>query len=108
MSKIKFLIMKTKHLIIHLIGEQIRNQILISALENLGLDCTSYTLNISEEILSLVGFSEKADKLYQRYFELIEDAVKETSYHNMDEKLIQWSKVIFNKLQKIKQNGFSP
>jgi len=100
--------MKTKHLVIHLIGEQIRNQVLITSLEKLGFDCTTYTLNISEEILSLVGFSEKADKLYQRYFDMIEAAVKETSYHNMDEKLSEWSKLIFNKLQEIKRNGFSP
>ena|GEM_PF-2953536 len=93
-----------KNLIIHLIGEQIRNQILIIALENLGFDCTNYTLNISEEILSLVGFSEKSDDLFQRYFELIETAVKDTSYLNMDEMIGKWSVVIYKRLIELKSN----
>ncbi len=54
--------MNTKHIIIHLIGEQIRNQVLISSLENLGLDCTTYTLNVNEIILSLLGW-----KSYQTF-----------------------------------------
>jgi len=97
-----------KNLIIHLIGEQIKNQVLILALENIGFDCTNYTLNISEEILSLVGFSEKSDDLFQRYFELLENAVKETTYLNMDEMLRKWSGVIFRELQEIKHRGLSP
>ncbi len=48
-----------KSLAIHLIQEQIRNQVLILALEKLGFDCAIYTLNISEIILSLVGFEQK-------------------------------------------------
>ena len=79
--------MKTKQLIIHLIREQIRNQMLIMALEKLGFDCTIYSLNISEPILTLMGFDEKPDSLYQRYFEMIEKAVGETDYMNMDKKL---------------------
>ena len=91
--------MKTKHLIIHLIGEQIRNQVLITSMENLGFDCTTYTLNISEEILTLVGFTLKTDKLYQQYFELVEKAVKETDYCNIDEKLKEWSEIIYNEMR---------
>jgi len=68
--------MKTNNLTRHLIGEQIRNQVLITSLETLGFDCTMYTLNISETILTLVGFKEKTDQLYKHYFELIEKAVK--------------------------------
>jgi hypothetical protein len=91
--------MKTKHIIIHLIGEQIRNQILITSLENLGFDCTTYTLNISETILSLLGYKHKTDKLYRRYFDLIEKAVKETDYCNIDEKLREWSEIIYNEIR---------
>ncbi|MGI6677868.1 MAG: hypothetical protein ACOX2Q_01975 [Dehalobacterium sp.] len=76
-----------KSLVIHLIQEQIRNQVLILALEKLGFDCTIYTLNISETILTLIGFKNKPDELYKRYFKLIEKAVEETDYRNMDEKL---------------------
>ncbi|SET78797.1 hypothetical protein SAMN05444285_12353 [Draconibacterium orientale] len=100
--------MNTKQLIIHLIGEQIRNQVLILALEKLGFDCTNYTLNISEVVLKLAGFNITADRLYQRYFELIEKAVEDTSYHDMDEKLAKWSEIIFNELQDIKLNGLPP
>jgi hypothetical protein len=100
--------MKTKQLIIHLVGEQIRNQVLILALEKLGFDCTNYTLNISEVVLKLAGFNITADSLYQRYFELIEKAVEDTSYHDMDEKLAKWSEIIFNELQDIKLKGLPP
>ncbi len=73
-----------KSLAIHLIREQIKNQVLIYSLEKLGFDCTCYTMNISEVILTLVGFEHKTDELYQRYFELVEKAISETSYLNMD------------------------
>lgn len=95
-------------LIIHLIQEQIRNQVLITSLEKLGFDCTIYTLNISEIILNLVGFKDKPDQLYHFYFELIEEAVKQTSYRSMDESMGRWSKVIFNELHNIYMKGLSP
>ena len=88
-----------KSLAIHLIQEQIRNQVLILALEKLGFDCAIYTLNISEIILSLVGFEQKTDELYQWYFTLIEKAVEETDYYNIDEKLREWSEIIYSEMQ---------
>lgn len=100
--------MNKQELTVRLIGEQIRNQVLVQAFENIGFDCTMYTLNVSEIILTLTGFNEKADILYQRYFELIEAALKETSYRNMDEMMSKWSSIIFNELQDIKLKGFSP
>ena len=78
------------------------------SLEKLGFDCTIYTLNISETILNLVGFKKKTDQLYKHYFELVEKAVKETSYYNMDESISRWSKVIFNELQNIYRRGLAP
>lgn len=75
--------MDNKKLTIHLIAEQIKNQMLILALENLGFDCSMYTLNISEVILSCFGF-KMTDDIFQRYFGMIEDAVKEITYLNMD------------------------
>lgn len=91
--------MDNKKLVIHLIQEQIRNQVLILAFEKLGFDCTIYTLNISETILTLSGFNHKTDDLYQKYFELIEKAVEETDYCNMNEKLQKWSDLIYSELQ---------
>ena len=88
-----------KELTIHLIQEQIRNQVLILALEKLGFDCTIYTLNISEIILTFMGFRNKSDELYQRYFKLIERAVEETDYCNMDEKLKEWSELIYSEMK---------
>ncbi len=96
--------MNNKNLAIHLIGEQIRNQVLIIALEKLGLDCTIYTLNISEVILTLLVFDDKTDALYKQYFEMIEMAVEETSYINMDEMMRKWSNIIYSKLIEIKSN----
>lgn len=91
--------MNNQELTIHLIQEQIRNQVLILALEKLGFDCTIYTLNISETILTIMGFSNKTDELYLRYFALIEKAVAETNYGNMDEKLKEWSEIIYSEMQ---------
>ena len=93
--------MDNQKLAIHLIGEQIKNQVLMTALENLGFDCSTYTLNISEIILSLIGFDEKSDSLYQQYFEMIENALKDISYYNMDEMMMKWSKVIYFDLKEI-------
>ncbi len=88
-----------KSLATHLIQEQIRNQVFILALEKLGFDCTIYTLNISEIILTLMEFRNKTDDLYQRYFTLIEKAVEETDYCNMDEKIQKWSELIYSEMQ---------
>jgi len=88
-----------KSLAIHLIQEQIRNQVLILTLEKLGFDCTIYTLNISEIILTSMGFRNKTDDLYQQYFKLIERAVEETDYCNMDEKLREWSELIYSEMK---------
>jgi hypothetical protein len=88
-----------KELTIHLIQEQIRNQVLILTLEKLGFDCTIYTLNISEIILTFMGFRNITDDLYQQYFKLIERAVEETDYCNMDEKLREWSELIYSEMK---------
>ena len=72
------------------------------SLEKLGFDCTCYTMNISEVILTLVGVEHKTDELYQRYFELIEKAISEASYLNMDEKIIKWSELIYSALVDMK------
>lgn len=87
-----------KQLIIHLISEQIRNLYLMHSLEILGFDCSSYTLNISQEILELAGFQEIPDELYQWYFSLIDKALEETTFLNLDEMMNKWSVYIYIEL----------
>ena len=101
MRTFKSNIMNNQELAIHLIQEQIRNQVLILALEKLGFDCTIYSLNISEMILTFMGFSNKTDDIYQRYSELVEKAVEETNYCNMDEKLREWSELIYSEMNSL-------
>jgi hypothetical protein len=87
-----------KELVIHLIQEQIRNKLLMNSLEDLGFDCTSYTLCISEQILTLAGFQEKTTQLYQWYFDLLDNALAETNYWNLDEMLGKRSMKIYDAL----------
>lgn len=70
----------------------------MNSLEDLGFDCTSYTLCISEQILTLAGFQEKTDQLYQWYFDLLDNAMEETTYWNLDEMLEKWSMKIYDAL----------
>lgn len=97
--------MDHKKLSIRLIREQIRNQLLISALENLGFDCNVYALNISEEILLLAGFQQISDSLYQEYFDMIDKALEKIDYSNFDEKSVEFAETIYCTLQEIKLKG---
>jgi hypothetical protein len=90
--------MKNTTLIIHLIREELRNKRLMHSLEDLGFDCSTFTLNISHMILELAGFSERTDELYQWYFELMDKALEETTYWNLDEMLDKWSKILYIEL----------
>lgn len=94
--------MNNKELIIHLLREQIRNMYLMHSLENLGFDCSPYTLSISQEILELAGFQEKPDELYQWYFDLIDKVVEEVTFSNLDEMMTKWSWNIYIELLKQK------
>jgi hypothetical protein len=87
--------MKNKDLIIHLIREELRNKRFMFSLEDLGLDCSFFTLNISQVILELAGFNKRTDELYQWYFELIDAALEETTFWNLDEMLDKWSANIY-------------
>jgi hypothetical protein len=100
--------MNNKKLVVHLIREQIRNKLLMNSLENLGFDCSSFSLSISEEILELAGFQEKPDNLYQWYFVLIDKALEETTFWNLDEMMGKWSMRIYVELLEAKLNGTVP
>ena len=76
--------MNTQEFIIHLIREELRNKRLMHPLEYLGFDCSFFTLNISHAILELAGFNERPDELYEWYFSLIDKALEETSFWNLD------------------------
>ena len=90
--------MNTKELIIHLIREELRNKRLMHSLEYLGFDCSFFTLNISHVILELAGFQERPDELYEWYFALIDNALEETTFWNLDEMLDKWSVRIYVEL----------
>lgn len=83
--------MNNKELVVHLIREELRNKCLMYSLRDLGFDCSSFTLNISQEILDLVGFQEKSNELYQWYFKLIDKALVEITFWNLDEMMDKWS-----------------
>jgi hypothetical protein len=63
-----------KDFIIKLIKEDIRNNILVSSLENTGLVAYPFFADLCSVVMQLIGFSEKDrdDGLYQIYESLIE------------------------------------
>ncbi len=91
-------IMNTRDLVIHLIKEELRNKRLMHSLEELGFDCSFFTLNISQVILELAGFKERTDELYHWYFDLIENALEEITFWNLHEMLDKWSMNIYVEL----------
>jgi hypothetical protein len=90
--------MNNRELIIHLIKEQLRNKRLMDSLEDLGFDCSSFTMNISREILKLAGFYERSDELSQWYSDLVDKALEETTFWNLDEMLDKWSQILYAEL----------
>src|SRR5665647_3815186 len=94
--------MNSKELVVHLIREELRNKCLMYSLRDLGFDCSSYTLNISQEILDLVGFQEKSDELYQWYFKLIDKALVEITFWNLEEMMDKWSLNIYIELLELR------
>jgi len=94
--------MNNKELVVHLIREELRNKCLMYSLRDLGFDCSSYTLNISQEILDLVGFPEKSNELYQWYFKLIDKALQEITFWNLDEMMDKWSLNIYIELLELR------
>jgi len=96
--------MTNKDLIIHLIREGLRNLRLIFTLEDAGFDGSFYTMDISHVILEMAGFKERPDELYEWYFELIEKALAEITFWNLDEMLVKWSVAIWNAIQEKVEN----
>jgi hypothetical protein len=91
----------TKNKLIHqLIKEELRNKRLMYSLEDLGFDCSAFTLDISQTILELMCFNNRPDELYQWYFSLIDMALDEITFWNMDETLKKWSDVLYKELRK--------
>ena len=94
--------MDNKELVIRLIREELRNKRLMFSLEDLGFDCTVYTLNVSPIILDLMGFKHIPDELSEKYCTLIENALAETTFWNLEAMLDKWPKNIYMELLKIK------
>lgn len=97
--------MENKELAIHLLREEVRNKRLMHSLEELGFDCTVFTLNVSSLILKLMGFEHIPDTLANRYCELIEKALEETTFWNLEKMLDKWPKIIYKELLETK-TGF--
>lgn len=99
--------MNNKELVIHLIREELRNKCLMYSLRDLGFDCSSYTLNISQQILEFAGFKDKPDELYQWYFKLIDKALEEITFWNLDEMMDKWSLNIYIELLEMRIKDMS-
>ncbi len=99
--------MNTKELIIRLIKEELRNKRLMHSLEELGFDCTFFTLNISRVVLELAGFSAITDEMQDWYFQQIEKALVEITFWNLNEKLDKWALTIYVELLEKRLKGKS-
>ena len=99
--------MKNEELVIHLIHEELRNLRLMMSLEDIGFDCSFFTINIGHVILELVGFEEINDELFEWYYGLIKKALEEITLGNLNETLSKWSTNIYNELmeKRIKENS---
>ncbi len=98
--------MENKELAIHLLREEVRNKRLMHSLEELGFDCTVFTLNVSSLILKLMGFEHIPDTLANRYCELIEKALEETTFWNLEKMLDKWPKIIYKELLETKNRFY--
>jgi tRNA(His) 5'-end guanylyltransferase len=94
--------MENKELAIHLLREEVRNKRLMHSLEELGFDCTVFTLNVGSVILKLIGFDHIPDELSSRYCDLVEKALEETTFWNLEKMLEKWPKIIYKELLEIK------
>lgn len=92
--------MTTKKLITLLIKEELRNKRLMYSLEDLGFDCSFYSLDISHVILELAGFKKRPDELYAWYLSLIDTALEEITFWNLNKMINNWSKKIYTELLK--------
>ena len=72
------------------------------SLEDIGFDCIVYTINVSPIILELMGFPTIPDELSGCYGELIEKALKEMTFWNLEKMLDKWPKIIYRELLAIK------
>ncbi|MBN2523833.1 MAG: hypothetical protein JXB24_11210 [Bacteroidales bacterium] len=77
------------------------------SLEELGFDCTFFTLKISRVILELAGFSEITDEILDWYFQQVEKALVEITFWNLNEMLDKWSLTIYVELLEKRLKGKS-
>jgi hypothetical protein len=91
--------MNNEELIIHLIREELRNKRLMFSLEELGFDCSEYTIRVNQAILELAGFPLRNDELKKWYDKLIDEALEEITFWNMEVTLQEWSQKIYKKLK---------
>jgi hypothetical protein len=66
-----------KEIILRLIKDNLKNTLLVSGLNRLGLDAGTYHLNLTESIFGLIGFEEDdfEETVFEKYLILIEELV---------------------------------
>lgn len=102
---IKSTVKINKKLIIKLIREELKNKYLMYSLEKLGFDCSFYILNVSDIILELAGYNEKAGHLHRRYHQQMEKILNETDYKTIDKILDKYPEILYKML---KNEGKNP
>ena len=90
---------KNKDIIVSLIKDDLTNTQLIDGLNNIGLDAGKYYLNISESFFALMDFGnyDQETKLYNDYFDFVEEAVATNLFKN-PEQLEAIALEVYNKL----------
>lgn len=98
--------MNNKEIILQLIKEELKNKVLMYSIQKLGLDCSFFTIDISNIILECAGIKNTSDKLYNWYFNLVDRAIEDISSKDLNQALNNWAFVIYSELldEKKKEN----
>ena len=77
-------------ILLFLISEEMKNRRCMSKLEAVGFDL-SYTCDLSRLILTLAGFDERSDELYDWYTKLLDEACNKAQPSELEE----WREAVF-------------
>jgi hypothetical protein len=95
--------MTEKELIISLIKDDLKHTKLISGMEELGLNCDQYYLQLNEIFFSLIGFKSKEweERAYEEYLEYSKKVLR-IDVLKHPEKVIAMANTIYDKLMEEK------
>lgn len=77
-------------IMLFLISEEMKNRRHVNRLMEVGFDCT-YTCDLSALILSLAGFEQRSDSLYEWYKDLLDAHCEKAAPRDMEE----WKETVF-------------